>query len=313
MARAVVTGGAGFIGSHLVERLLTDGFEVSVIDNFYSGRPENLIMFGDKITLHEIDIRDALAVSKAMEGADYVFHQAALPSVPRSVKFPLESHDVNATGTLNVLRAAHQSGVKRVIYAASSSAYGNTDESVKHENLPSKPISPYAVAKLTGENYCRAFSESYGLETVSLRYFNIFGPRQNPHSPYTGVMAIFIPLMLQDKQPTIYGDGNATRDFTNIRNVVHANMLAMTAPNAVGEVMNIACGQSFSIRHIVDTINELLGKEIKPILAPPRAGDVQHSLASIDQAKRLLGYEPVSHFKEGMAETIEWYRQEMSL
>ena len=245
MARYVVTGGAGFIGSHLVEYLLNEKQDVVAIDNFSTGLRENLEPFMGRIDLREIDLRDADGVAAAIEGANYVLHQGALPSVPRSIENPMESHEVNVTGTLNVLEAARKAGVKRVAYAASSSAYGDADEPSKHEGIIPKPISPYGVAKLAAEQYCFAYTQCYGLETVCLRYFNVFGPRQNPNSAYTGVMAIFIPLMLQGKQPTIYGDGSITRDFTYIRNNVHANMLALTAEKAPGEVMNVACGNKF--------------------------------------------------------------------
>ncbi|RJP19428.1 MAG: SDR family oxidoreductase [Candidatus Omnitrophota bacterium] len=313
MARFVVTGGAGFIGSHLVEHLLSENHEVCVIDNFSTGLRANIQPFLNRIALHEIDLRDADAVKWAMDGAEYVLHQAALPSVPRSVRNPRESHDVNATGTLNVLVAAKDAGVKRLIYASSSSTYGNTNELYKHEGLISQPISPYGVAKTCGEFYCKAFYESYGLETVSLRYFNVFGPRQNPDSPYTGVMAIFIPLMLKDQPPTIYGDGSATRDFTFIKNNVHANLLAVSAEKAAGETMNIACGESYSVLDVVQTINRILGKSIEPIFAPPRAGDIKHSCAFIEKAGMILNYKPLVSFEEGMAETIAWYRQKPGL
>ncbi len=311
MARYVVTGGAGFIGSHLVEYLVKENQDVVVIDNFSTGLRENIHPFLDRVTLHDIDLRDAAKVYKAIEGADYVLHQGALPSVPRSIEDPLSSHEVNSTGTLNVLIAAQKAGVKRVVYAATSSAYGEAIENIKHEEIIPKPLSPYAVAKLTGEHYCYAFYECYGLETVSLRYFNVFGPRQNPDSPYTGVMAIFIPLMLQGKRPTIFGDGTATRDFTFIRNNVQANMLALTAEKAPGHIMNIACGESFSILHIVESINRILGTQIEPIFAPPRPGDIKHSLAGVQKARELIDYKPLIRFEDGLRETIEWYRSRM--
>ncbi len=308
MARFLVTGGAGFIGSHLVDHLLQDRHEVVVIDNFSTGLRENLEPFRDRITLHEIQLQDGPAVTRAMEGVDYVLHQGALPSVPRSVQNPLETHEANVTGTLNILIAARDQGVKRVVYAASSSAYGDTEEPEKHEKIPPRPISPYGVSKLAGEHYCVAFYETYGLETVSLRYFNVFGPRQNPNSPYTGVMAIFIPLMLQGKQPTIYGDGTQTRDFTYIQNNVMANLLAVTAERAPGEVINIACGQSYSVLGIVEAINRILGTSLEPLFAPPRPGDILHSRASIGKARAILQYEPQVDLEEGLRRTIAWYR-----
>ncbi len=313
MARFVVTGGAGFIGSHLVEHLLSENHEVSVIDNFSTGLRENIQPFLNRITLHEIDLRDADAVKRALEGTEYVLHQGALPSVPRSVKNPLESHENNATGTLNVLTAAKDVGVKRLVYASSSSIYGNCREKKKHEKLIPQPISPYGVAKTSGEFYCKAFYETYGLETVSLRYFNVFGPRQNPDSPYTGVMAIFIPLMLQDREPTIYGDGSSTRDFTYIKNNVHANWLAVTGNEGAGEAVNIACGESQSVLEVVHTINRILGKSIEPKFAPPRPGDIRHSCAEVEKAKSVLNFKPLVSFEDGVAETVEWYRQRLSL
>ena len=313
MARYVITGGAGFIGSHLVEHLVNEGQEVVVIDNFTTGLKNNIQPYADAITVHDIDMRNASDVMDAMQGADYVLHQAALPSVPRSIKNPQETHEVNITGSLNVLFAAKEAGVKRLVYAASSSAYGDTTESSKHEGILPRPISPYGVTKLAVENYCTAFYESYGLETVCLRYFNVFGPRQNPDSPYTGVMAIFIPLMLQGKQPTIFGDGSATRDFTYIRNNVHANMLALTAEKAPGEMMNIACGESLSMLSIVESINKILGTNIEPLFTEPRIGDIKHSCANVEKASRVIGYKPLVRFEDGLKETIEWYRQKLNL
>lgn len=305
----LVTGGAGFIGSHLVDHLLSKQHEVVVIDNFSTGLRVNLQPYADQIQLYDASLCDLEAVCEAMQGVDYVFHEGAMPSVPRSIQDPITSHHSNVTGTINVLFAAKENGVKRVIYAASSSAYGEVDVEKKYESLTPQPISPYGVMKLSGEYYCKSFYVSYGLETVCLRYFNVFGPRQNPKSAYTGVMAIFIPLMLQGKQPTIYGDGTATRDFTYIDNVIHANMLALEADNVVGETINVACGDSHSVKHIVDTINQILGTEIEPIFAEERKGDIKHSCASIEKARKLLGFEPPVSFAEGVARTIDWYRQ----
>ena len=313
MTRVVVTGGAGFIGSHLVEHLLAQGCQVAVIDNFSTGRRENLQPFWSQVVLHELDLQNLPAVRQAVEGVEYVFHQAALPSVPRSLANPLETHQANATSTLNLLIAAKDAGVKRVIYAGSSSAYGDTNALVKTEDLLPQPISPYGVTKLTGEHYCRAFYECYGLETVTLRYFNVFGPRQDPRSAYTGVMALFIPQMLQDQPPTIFGDGSATRDFTFVKNNVHANGLAMTEPAAAGEVLNIACGRSIRVIEIVEAINRILGKNLQPRFAPARPGDIQHSCSSIAKAQRVLHYQPLVDFEEGLRETIAWYRRELGL
>ncbi|MBI1389896.1 MAG: SDR family NAD(P)-dependent oxidoreductase [bacterium] len=311
MTRYLVTGGAGFIGSHLVEHLLNEGFETAVLDNFCTGRRENLEPFLGRVDFFEADLRDRDAVRRAVEGVDYILHQAALPSVPRSIEQPLESHEVNVTGTVNLLDAARDAGVKRLVYAASSSAYGDIDAPVKREDMPVNPLSPYGAAKLAGEHYCKAFYHSCGLETVCLRYFNVFGPRQNPYSPYTGVLAIFIPLMLQNKRPTIFGDGSVTRDFTFIQNNVRANMLAAMAPGAAGETFNIATGVSHSLLDLVETINGILGTNLEPEFAPVRKGDIQHSLASIDKAREILGYEPLVDFEEGMRRTVEWYREEL--
>ncbi|MBD3266653.1 SDR family NAD(P)-dependent oxidoreductase [bacterium] len=313
MAKILVTGGAGFIGSHIAGHASQQGHDVIVVDNFETGRKENLDSFLDKVTFHQLDIRDNDAVKNVMNGVEYVFHQAALPSVPRSVEKPLESNEHNVTGTLNILTAAKDAGVKRVVYAASSSAYGDQEAKEKSEDLIPKPLSPYGVAKLTGEYYCKAFYETYGLETVSLRYFNVFGPRQNPFSAYTGVMAIFIPQMLKGQRPTIFGDGYHTRDFTFIQNNVEANMLAMTADGAAGEMFNIACGDSQTILQIVETINQVLGTNLEPIFADPRPGDIKHSCAAVEKAKRILHYTPSVTFEEGVARTIAWYREELGV
>lgn len=311
MSKIVVTGGAGFIGSHIAEQLTKQDHEVIVVDNFSTGRRENLNSFVDRVTLQNCDITDLASLHNIMEGVDYVFHQAALPSVPRSIQHPDESQRSNSTGTLNVLIAAKDAGVKRLVYASSSSAYGHLNEPVKDENMVAEPVSPYGVAKLSGEHYCRAFHECYGFETVALRYFNVFGPRQNPFSAYTGVLAIFIPLMLQGKQPIVFGNGTSTRDFTFIQNNVHANILAMTKETAAGEMCNIACGTSISIIEIIDCINRILGTTIKPEFGPTRSGDIQHSCASLEKAKRVLGYEPQISFEDGLRETIEWYKFEI--
>lgn len=309
-----ITGGAGFIGSHIAHRLLTEGHTVAVIDNLLTGQRSNLDVLaavgGDRFTFHEISITDADALKAAFKGAEVVYHQAALPSVPRSVADPLETHHHCATGTLTVLDAARQTGVRRVVYAGSSSAYGDQPGDFKHEDMTPRPISPYGVAKLTGEMYCRVFTETYGLETVTLRYFNVFGPRQDPNSPYAAVIPLFIRAMLRGESPTLNGDGTQSRDFTYIDNVVHGNLLAASAPEASGQVMNLATGGRISLLELVDKLNALLGTDIPPQFGPPRSGDIQHSRAAIDRARDLLDFSPIVSFDEGLARTLAWLRAE---
>lgn len=302
----VVTGGAGFIGSNIVERLLKDGHQVRVVDNLMTGTLDNLAHLSG-YELHQVSITDKAALDAAFAGADYVLHQAALPSVPRSVENPLETHEICVTGTLNVLLAARDAGVKRVVYAASSSAYGDTIERYKTETLAPNPLSPYGVAKLAGEYYCRSFTEVYGLETVCLRYFNVFGPRQDPTSRYAAVIPLFITSMIDGQRPTIYGDGLQSRDFTFIDNVVHGNLLAATAPDAAGQVMNLATGSSISLLDLAQKLNTMLHTDLQPIHAPERAGDIKHSQADISLARQLLAYEPVVDFEAGLAQTVNWY------
>lgn len=304
----LVTGGAGFIGSHLVDALVAKGANVRVLDNFSTGKRANLADNLAHITLIEGDIRDLDTVRQATQTVDYVLHQAALPSVPRSVADPLGSNQANVTGTLNVLIAARDAGVKRVVYAASSSAYGDIEADYKIETMPPDPRSPYAVAKLAGEYYCQAFYLSYGLETVALRYFNVFGPRQDPASQYAAVIPIFVTKMLVGEAPVIEGDGLQTRDFTYIDNVVQANLMACHAPDAAGQMFNAACGGQHSILSLVDIINEELNTNIEPVFGPPRVGDVRHSRADISKAQRMMAYEPAIDFTVGMARTIEWYQ-----
>jgi UDP-glucose 4-epimerase len=304
----IVTGGAGFIGSHLVERLLRDGHRVRVVDNLSTGRRENLAHLDGDFEFHQVSITDKYRLAPIFAGADTVFHQAALPSVPRSVDDPLTTHDYNVTGTLNVLLAARDAGVRRVVYAASSSAYGDIDGEYKVETMPPRPLSPYGVAKLAGEYYCQAFTEVYDLETVCLRYFNVFGPRQDPSSQYAAVIPLFITAMLDDRPPTIFGDGLQSRDFTYIDNVVHGNLLAAQAPRAAGQVMNLATGGRVTLLELVDKINCLLGSALKPVHAEARAGDIKHSRAGIARARELLDYEPVVDFDTGLARTVEWYK-----
>lgn len=307
-----VTGGAGFIGSHIAERLLRDGHHVHVIDNLLTGRRENIqylqARYGDRMVFHEISILDRDALPRAFDGVEVVFHEAALASVPRSVAQPLETHEHCVTGTVNVLHAARQASVRRVVYAASSSAYGEAEGEFKVETMVPKPISPYGAAKLAGELYCQAFYSAYKLETVCLRYFNVFGPRQDPTSHYAAVIPLFITAMLRGQSPTIYGDGTQSRDFTYIENVVHGNLLAADAPDAVGEVMNLATGGRVSLLDLVDSLNELLGTDIAPTHAEPRTGDIKHSRAAIDKARALLGFEPVTDFITGLSHTLNYYR-----
>ena len=308
MPNFLVTGGAGFIGSNIAEALAKRGDSVRVLDNLSTGFPHNLENI--EAELVEGDITDPSDVRKAAEGIDVVYHQAALASVPRSVKDPLATNEACVTGTLNVLQAAREAGVKRVIYAASSSAYGDQPFMSKRElDLPA-PLSPYAVAKLAGEHYCHAFWETYGLETVCIRYFNVFGPRQDPGSPYSAVIPLFITALLEGSQPVIYGDGEQTRDFTFIKNVVHGNLLAAEAPagDVAGKSFNVANGKSVSLNQMLAQLNELLGTDVQPKFEDARVGDVRDSLADITNARKYLKYEPVVSFDEGLRQSIEFYK-----
>jgi len=306
--KGLVTGGAGFIGSHLVESLLDQGWQVRVLDDLSTGKLANLAAVQDRIEFMQGSITDAGAVQKAVRDCEVVFHLAALPSVTRSVEAPLESHHITATGTLTVLDAARQGGVRRVVYAASSSAYGNLPGAVRVETEPIAPLSPYAAAKLAGELYCQCFAAVYKLETVRLRFFNVYGPRQDASSPYSGVIALFLAALCNGKVPRIDGDGLQSRDFFYVGNAVQAVSKAADAPAASGNVYNIGNGASITVLDLVKHLNDLLGTAIQPTFGPPRAGDVRHSQADITQARRDLGYNPTVSFQEGLRHTLEWYR-----
>jgi UDP-glucose 4-epimerase len=308
MASYLVTGGAGFIGSNLAHALLERGESVRVLDNFSTGRRENLAGILDRIDLIEGSICDPDVVRQAMNGVDYVLHQAALPSVPRSVENPIESLNIGVLGTAQILLAARDARVKRVVYAASSSAYGNQEAEFKTETLLPRPLSPYAEAKLSGEHLCAVFTHCYGLETVSLRYFNVFGPRQDPASPYSAVIPRFISAIQRGESPMIYGDGLQTRDFTFVQNNVEANLLAATSPRGSGRVFNIACGTSFSLLDLLGAINQALGTRIAPRHEPPRVGDVRDSMADISAARDTLGYRVSVPFEEGILRTVQWFQ-----
>lgn len=310
MSKFLVTGGAGFIGSNIVDELIRQNHDVRVIDNFMTGSRQNLKNVIGKIDLIEGDIRDPGIMRKAASGIEYILHQAAFRSVPKSVENPSLTNDINVTGTLNVLLAARESGAKRVVYASSSSCYGDADTFPQKEDAFPGPISPYAVSKLAGEYYCRTFSATFGLETVSLRYFNVFGPRQNPESKYSCVIPAFIFRMLKGEPAQVDGDGKQARDFTFVANVVEANIKAAHAQTkANGEVINVACGKSYSILDIVDNLNRLLGKDIKPQFGPARAGDVRKTHADITKLKRELGVVPKVNFEEGLKRTLEWFME----
>ena len=318
----IVTGGAGFIGSHLAERLLKEGQRVRIIDNFSTGKRANIAAlveaFPNALEVHVVSITDREALAPIFKGVDYIFHQAALASVPRSVDDPISTNDANVNGTLNVLVAARDANVRRVAYAASSSAYGDTslprDATAEYqvETMQPHPLSPYGVSKLAGEYYCQAFTQVYGLETVALRYFNVFGPRQDETSQYSAVIPKFIAAMLSGTAPTIYGDGEQSRDFTYIDNVVHGNLLALKAPDVGGEMMNLATGGSVSLLQLVEKINRLLGTSFEPIHAPERAGDIKYSRANIGKITDLLDFAPVVDFDSGLARTIDWFKSRSS-
>lgn len=305
--RVLVTGGGGFVGSHTVDRLLGDGHDVRVLDNFATGRRENLLDVLSDIDLVEGDIQSYERVSNAVRECEIVIHEAALPSVPRSVQDPLTSNATNVTGTLNVLLASRDAGIKRVIYASSSSIYGASPELPKHEGLLPQPISPYAVAKLAGEGFCRSFWEVFGLETVALRYFNVFGPRQDPFSQYSAVIPNFITALMDGRSPTVFGDGEQSRDFTYVGNVVEGNVLAMDAEVVGGKVFNVAAGQRTSLNELLRTLEHLSGRHVDPSYEEPRPGDVPHSHADISAAERELGFRPRVSVEEGLRLTLDWF------
>lgn len=311
MASYLVTGGAGFIGSHLVEELVRRGQQVRVVDNLTTGKKGNLAHV-PAIEFIEGDLADIAVAHKAVAGIDYVLHQAAIPSVPRSVTDPISSNTANVDATLNVLVAARDAGVKRVVYAGSSSAYGDTPTLPKHEDMPTKPLSPYALQKLVGEWYARLFTNLYGLETVTIRYFNVFGPRQDPSSPYSGVISLFISAIIEGRAPTIFGDGEQTRDFTYVSNVVDGVLRACEA-KANGEVINVATGLRISLNQLFEMLRDLTKSSVTLVYAAPRAGDVRDSQADITRARAILGYEPSVSFADGLRRTLEWYMSEREL
>lgn len=302
----LVTGGAGFIGSHIVEELVKREERVRVLDNFSTGKKENIAPFLEEIELIEGDIRDSEIVKKAVKEIDYVLHQAALPSVPRSIKDPVTTNEVNVLGTLNILMAAKEGGVKKIVYASSSSVYGDTPNLPKREDTVTSPLSPYALSKLAAEEYSKLFSSLYGLEAIILRYFNVFGPRQDPTSQYAAVIPKFIASMLKGERPTIYGDGEQSRDFTYVSNVVSANLLAITSKIKEG-VFNIACGKRITVNELVKSLSKIIDTDIEPLHTNPRPGDVRHSQADISKAKKALGYRIEVDFEKGLKRTVDWF------
>jgi nucleoside-diphosphate-sugar epimerase len=309
MPSYLVTGGAGFIGSHLAEALIGRGHTVRVVDNLAGGKRSNLAHVAG-VELLEGDLADMAVAERAVRGMEYVLHQAAIPSVPRSVDDPVSSNRANVTATLNVLVAARDARVKRLVYAGSSSAYGNAPTLPKREDMTPNPLSPYALQKVVGEQYCQMFTQLYGLETVTIRYFNVFGPRQDPGSPYSGVISLFSTALLAGRRPTIYGDGEQTRDFTYVANVVDGVLRACEAPNVAGDVINVATGGRISLNELLRVMNRIVGSTVEPIYADARAGDVKDSQADIAKARALLGYEPTVGLEEGLRRTLDWFRTE---
>ena len=311
MTKFLVTGGAGFIGSNICKELISQGCFVRVVDNLLTGKKSNLASIIDKIDFIQADMGDAEVAQSAMKDIDVVLHQGALPSVPRSVDDPAATHKHCVDATFTLLLAARDTGIKRFVYAASSSAYGDTPTLPKVETMTPMPLSPYAAAKLVGEYYCSVFYKVFGLETISLRYFNVFGPQQDPASQYAAAIPAFVTAILKDEPPTVYGDGEQSRDFTYIDNVVQANLLAARAKQTKGQVINVACGEAVTVNAIIDMINELVGKNIKPNYTDPRPGDVKHSLADITLAQKLIGYKTKVPFKQGLKLAINWYRDNL--
>ncbi len=311
MSTHLVTGGAGFIGSHLARRLVEQGREVRVLDNLATGFPDNLADIRGSLEFIEGNIQDSVTMSRAVKGVDYVFHLAALPSVQRSIQYPLESESVNALGTLQVLESARKAKVRRLIYASSSSAYGNTPTLPKREDQTPNPLSPYAISKLTGERYCQIYYNLHGLETVCLRYFNVFGPRQDPDSPYAAVIPLFIRALLNGLEPVVFGNGEQTRDFTFVSNAVDANLCAASAEGAPGMVFNVACQQRTSLNELLRTIGNICNISPQAKYSDPRPGDVLDSMADITLARKILGYTPAITLAEGLKKTCEWYREEL--
>ena len=307
MASYLVTGGAGFIGSHLAEELVRRGHAVRVVDSLITGHRHNLAHLSG-VEFIEGDLADAAVAARAAAGVEYVLHEAAIPSVPRSVQDPITSNRANITATLNILVAARDAGVRRLVYAASSSAYGDTPTLPKREDMPPHPLSPYALQKLVGEQYCQMFTELYGFATVSIRYFNVFGPRQDPGSPYSGVISLFATALLDGRQPTIYGDGEQTRDFTYVANVVDGVLRACEAPNAAGQVINVATGGRISLNELLSVMKRIARSTVEPVYVAARAGDVRDSQADITKAREMLGYTPTVEFEEGLRRTFEWFR-----
>ena len=307
MAKYLVTGGAGFIGSHLVEELIARGHSVRIADNFATGKHENIPTRGD-IDLVEGDVADGDVARRAVAGCDYVLHQAAIPSVPRSVKDPIGSHRANVDATLSVLVAARDAGVKRLVFAGSSSVYGNAAALPKREDMQPAPLTPYALQKLTSEQYCAMFTQLYGFETVTTRYFNVFGPRQQPGSPYSGVISLFVEALVSGRAPLVHGDGGQTRDFTYVEDVVRGVLMCCEADGVAGEVMNVAGGGRVSLLDLIAALQDILGESTAPTFGPPREGDVRDSQADITKARRLLGYEPSVRFQDGLRKTVEWYK-----